>query len=660
MKKKIAILLVLLSGILFSSCGSDSKDAGETYTFSTASGTVTLIHLNDLHAHLLSHSEQVRKSDGSVKVGERGGLARIATKINQIRSSNPDNILVNVGDTFHGGAEAMFSNGNAIVDPVNALGIDVGTPGNWDYAYGPLVTNARFGNYSHPDVKRPNYKNLAANASYRIPPNMVGYPSPSAGIQQLFNYHAGDPFLDATTIIERGGLRIGIIGITSDIVERMHPLMAFNIEFTQGEENYLNLITKYTNDLRNVKKVNLVVVISELGIHRDYRLANILPQDSVDLFLSAHTHETTFEKLSSTSGAIVVESGDDTYLGQMDIVFEKGHPVDYQWKLHEISPSLAEDSAIKKLVEEARAPYLAASDTKPITIPVITPFSAFLSDEQITELQSYMPQIYSDTLRHSIDEVIGYTKVPLDRRQSLENNLNNAVADMMLDYAQSNIDPDIKVAITPGFRFDSSVIPSYDDYLADGQNSDLYYYQVEDNALLDGSITTADAYRFFPAPYVLAWGQTSGSNLISNVLELNLEDVFSSDVFHHSGGWTDGYSGIQLSVDLAEATGKRIQSIAYKDGTPLLESDTIKMIGCARPMDVDAPTTLCSYSGFTNVVTIENPQYSGYAFSSADFFIYGIQNGLLDSVSARRTIQDTSETAMWPQSEFYQPLEGVN
>ena len=75
---------------------------------------------------------------------ERGGLARLATLIKKIRSENPNSVLMNIGDTYHGGVEGLFTNGNAIVDPVNALGIDVGVPGNWDYAYGPGVFRLRY------------------------------------------------------------------------------------------------------------------------------------------------------------------------------------------------------------------------------------------------------------------------------------------------------------------------------------------------------------------------------------------------------------------------------------------------------------------------------------------------------------------------------------
>lgn len=76
--------------------------------------SVTFIHMNDLHAHLTPHLDVV-----------------------------PDAPL---GET---------SDKTKIVEPVNALGIDVGVPGNWDFAYGPLVTRMRYTNLPMTRFMRP-------------------------------------------------------------------------------------------------------------------------------------------------------------------------------------------------------------------------------------------------------------------------------------------------------------------------------------------------------------------------------------------------------------------------------------------------------------------------------------------------------------------------
>lgn len=628
--------------------GGDYDDGNDDK--SDASGTVTIIELNDLHANLVSHAEQVRTGGETVIVENRGGLARIATKINQIKSENPNNILLNIGDTFHGGAEAMFTNGNAIVEPVNALGIDVGVPGNWDYAYGPVVTNARFGNLEKEEVLRPNYPNIAANVVYKMPEMAEGAPFMERMVENMFAFSSGDEFLPASIMLERGGLKIGVIGLTSDIVEKMHPMMAFNLNFSKGKSDYLELLDRESERLKS-KGANLVVVASELGIHKDLELANSLSSGIVDIFFAAHTHEATFEKIISQSGAIVVEAGNDSYLGQMDITFDKGLPIYYNWTLHAIDESISEDPSIKAIVEAVRAPFLV--ENPDMEIPVVSIGSGGMMNS--------MMQVSTQKLNYSLDKVIGETHVPLERRNSLENNFNNVFTDLLRNYFGADI------AITPGFRFDSSVIPTEENYHYDGHDHDHdhdheiseYYWESENNHILDGRVTVADVYRFFPAPYHVGQGFISGENL-KRLIEQNINAVFSTNIFDQEGGWVDGFSGIELIVDLAMPLGKRIISLLDSDtGEVIRDEEKLHAIGCTRPKDPDPEHTLCSYTLFEDVETITGE--NGENLAASDFLIQAIIDGKLSdgSLEVRKSITDQNQTILWPDLEFYQPLEGV-
>lgn len=121
-----------------------------------AATTITFLEYKDLHAHLVPHLDLVRapgsacpdendhfeaatagQLDASTIIGVRGGVARLATLMKQIRATSTNVVAMNIGDAYHGGAEAFYTSGEAIIDPVNALGFDVGVPGNWDFAYGP-------------------------------------------------------------------------------------------------------------------------------------------------------------------------------------------------------------------------------------------------------------------------------------------------------------------------------------------------------------------------------------------------------------------------------------------------------------------------------------------------------------------------------------------
>ena len=580
------------------------------------SQTITFIHFNDLHAHLTSHADVVPDASpgqpaNATKVVMRGGLARTATMIKRIRAQNPDSILMNIGDTYHGGVEALFTNGNAIVDPVNALGIDVGVPGNWDFAYGPMVTRLRYFDTSQADlrmlgrmaskfmpggdIKRPSFPNLAANMTYSMPPRKAGK-SPLA----------------PTMLKQVGGVSVGFIGITSDVVQMMYGPLAMGLNFVQGEENYKNLIQKYARSLRN-QGAQVVVVMSELGIQKNFRLAQIIEPGLVDVVFSAHTHEAIFEPLKSASGALVVEAGNDGYIGQMDVVVNNGKVTARKWKLMPIGSDIPEDSVVKRLVDAARAPFLVANPNLSMPMPIL-----------------------GQRLTQSIATVVGHSAQPLDRRHALESTFNDAFAEALRHKAGTQL------ALTPGFRFDAVV----------GRPGGL---PMEDNTVVQDKITLEDVYRFFPVSYTLATGKVTGKR-IKEIMENTLTHVYSPNVFNQGGGWFDGFGGLTGNINLAMPDGQRVSRLATKDNRqPMRDQDVFSIVGCTRPMESDG--VLCSYDGFTQVSPLQNPE-TGDAWTVADIFVDMLAGSGLPKVTGHN-FNELSGERVWPQGTFIQPLAGV-
>lgn len=606
--------------------------------------TITFIHFNDLHAHLTPRLVAVPdaptgQTASGTKLVERGGLARFATLIKRIRAENPNSILMNIGDTYHGGVEAFYTNGNAIVAPMNALGVDVAVPGNWDFAYGPIVTRRRYtdlpmtrimdvaqgprermrerffdrsrgGSDNEADdgndgafdrmeqmmspmgeVERPDFPNLAANVTLDFPP-----------------MRRGETLMPPTLMKTVGGVKVGFIGITSDMVPRMHKMLVFGLTFLEGEKDYKELVERHARELRG-EGAQIVAVMSELGIHKDYRLANIIAKGSVDVFFSAHTHEAVFEPMTSKSGALVVEAGNDAYLGRMDVTLKNGAVSTREWQLLPVSGDIPEDPAMKTLVDRARAPFLAKD----------------------VNMQPQMPMM-SQRLRQPIDTVVGKTRGPLHRHHVLESSFNNAMTDAVRGIAGTD------VAMTPGFRFDAVVGAP-----------------MEGEAVADGDVTIEDLYRFFPAPYEIAVAEVDGDRLRA-LMEQSLTFVFSPDVFQQSGGWFEGYSGIRMILDLARPDGQRIQGIKLKDSGAAITADSrISIAGCKRPFD--SAGTLCSYPGFDNVEALINPETDA-AWTPIDILAHALSQGPLPAAN-RRDIEDLNRTPVWPEAPFVQPLTGV-
>lgn len=562
--------------------------------------TVTFIQFDDLHAHLTPHKDLITR-DGQTAVVERGGLARLATLVKKIRAENPNSVLMNIGDTYHGGVEGLFTNGNAIADPVNALGVDFGVPGNWDFAYGPAVFRLRYAAGLTPlqtrmlqaaagSVKKPNFTNLAANLTYAAPSPNTGYVMPPNAIRSI------------------GGVKVGFIGLTSDIVAQMSSVLAMGFSFTQGEAGYTTLLNTQAAALR-AQGAKLVVVMSELGLHKNYRLADVIQPGAVDVIFSAHTHEPTAKPLQGRSGTLVLESGNDGNLGRLDVEIGGGRKPTYQWSLLPVDRTLAEDVSVKALVDAARAPFLVANPK--LTVPML---SANLR------------------LTQAIDTVVGYVNTPLDRRHALESSFNDVWAAALRDYAQTDL------ALTPGFRYDAVIAASGTHY--------------EDGAIANGAVTIEDVYRFFPVPYTLAAGNVSGARL-QQILESQLQAVFSLDGFKQEGGWLDGYAGLAAQVDLSAADGRRVQALALKtSGIAITPDSVLSVAGCQRPND--GSTALCANEGFSNVTGLIDPA-TGSAYYVQDLFAKLLGNGAIYNAAAKG-ITDRAATPLWPAQPFVQPL----
>ena len=577
--------------------------------------TITLIEYNDLHAHLTQHKDIVKTSTGT-QVIKAGGLPQIKTVIDAIRSANCNSILMNIGDTFHGGVEAFYTDGNAIADPVNAMGFNIGVPGNWDFAYGVDITRDRYENIaataytgcssssktkttksstttstSTSSTKQPNFVHLAANV--------------------VNDDETQSQWLAPTHIIDVSGVKVGFIGITSDIVPDMSATLARTFIFLKGQDNYRDLINKYAAELRT-QGANIVVVMSELGIHKDLKLGAVINSGAVDVIFSAHTHELTRTPITTASGTPVVEAGNDIYVGQMDIKYDTKAKaiVSKQWKIIEVTSDIAPNSTVQALVDEARAPFLA-------------------SDVNMTK--------NTMTLTQPINTVIGYTTQPLDRRHALENKFNNAYTKAYKQIVGTQL------VSTSGFRMDS-VIPKPG-------------ITLEDNTVTDGAITLEDMYRFFPFHVPLSTATITGSNLKS-LIENSLVKTFSTDVFAHVGGWYAPYAGLDLTVNLAAPDGARVQQMILTDtAQPVQSADVMSVAGCAGLASEEGD--LCGESGYENVTALPNPTDSSDSqWDALNMFIYAVQNGYVDGVESD-FVHDTNNTSLWPDSDYFQPLYGV-
>ena len=630
---------------------------------------LTFIELNDLHANLVGHKDQIRKPDGTVGIEVRGGMARLKTLIKGARASNPNTIVMNIGDTFHGGVESFYTLGNAVATPLNALGIDVGVAGNWDFYFTPAITRARYGRivglesdvvnatlpgFANPvPIKRPNFPNLGAN------------------VKDITDFMMPQDFFAPTHMIERQGVKIGFVGFTSDIVEEMHPLLAEGMDFAYGLEEHKNLAIKHARELRK-QGADIVVLMSELGIHKDIELSKAmglmkangtLEAGLIDMVFSAHTHEATEQMVTTTSDgrtlyAPVVESGNDGFLGRLDVTMkykdatttttgigprrvtktEQNWVVARKdWKLIPVDASVPEDPAVKKLVDAERAVFL-----KPNPNVHALPFIVQTLNQPINTV---ITRLEAGSVVHQNDVLSGI----VSRHHSNESTFNNAFTQMLVALSRDpSLDiPDAQVSMSPAFRMGASLPEAG--------------YLMENGAIASGDVTLEDVYRFFPMYYGVVTAQTTGADLKRRI-EASLKHTYSSDAFNHGTGWAMAWGGVKQTLNLANGDPvkdgqlSRVLALHYDSGKEVKDSDIVTVIGCRR-LPIDYRGTVCGQPGFTNEQTVKRPG-GVLPISMIDLVVGALQKGYKFSTS-RTAVEDLGRVPMYPETPFVSPLEGA-
>lgn len=285
---------------------------------------VTVLHMADTHAALEAHHEIFFDAGGAPVFRPAGGYALLAAAIQAERAARPGaTLLVNVGDTFHGSAVAEWTEGAAIVPVVNALGIDVFVPGNWDYAYGPQTFRRRMRELNHP---------VAA--------------------LNLVDATTGERLFARSVVRTVNGVRVAVIGITSVIVDKsMAPDYSRGLRFTFKEGAQAEV------DRLRRDGVEVVVLATELGLAQETRLARELKD--VDFIFGGHTHERT-ERPVIEGGVPVVQSGSEgSFLSRVTFRVRGGRVAGYEHRLVEVTPErYRPDPQVSRLVEEARRPFL--------------------------------------------------------------------------------------------------------------------------------------------------------------------------------------------------------------------------------------------------------------------------------------------------------------
>ena len=298
---------------------------------------LTILHTNDFHSRI----EPINKYDsgcGEKDAAENacfGGSARLATGIKAAREASDNTLLVDGGDQFQGSLFYTKYKGKAAAELMNTLGYEAMTVGNHEFDDGPKVLRAF--------MEAIDFPILLANADISKEPELADA-------------------LKSSTVIEKDGERIGLIGITpADTAELSSP--GPNVSFADPVAALKREVAALTG-----QGVTKIVVLSHSGYAVDQRVAAEVP--GIDVIVGGHTNTLLSNTNKKAKGpyptmikgpegdvAIVQAYAYGKYLGQLDVTFDdagiviaaSGEPII-------MDGEVVEDSALKTRIAELAKP----------------------------------------------------------------------------------------------------------------------------------------------------------------------------------------------------------------------------------------------------------------------------------------------------------------
>ena len=257
--------------------------------------------------------------------GRVGGLDRVATVVKSIRADRPDAILLDGGDTWHGSYTCHHTQGQDMVNVMNALKTEAMTF-HWEFTLG----------------------------SDRVHEIIDTLPFPALG-QNIFDAEWDEPaeYFKPYTFFERGGSKIAVIGQAFPYMPIANPSWMFpEYSFGIRDENMQAMV----DEVRGLG-ADLVVVLSHNGFDVDKKMASIVT--GIDIILSGHTHDALPEPVLIDNTIIVASGSNGKFVSRIDLDVRNGQMMGFKHKLIPIfSDVITPDPDMAALIDGERAPYV--------------------------------------------------------------------------------------------------------------------------------------------------------------------------------------------------------------------------------------------------------------------------------------------------------------
>ena len=260
---------------------------------------ITILHTNDVHSHI----EPFEPTDA--KFPNQGGVSRRYTLIENIRTENPNTLLLDAGDIFQGTPYFNFYGGELEFKLMSMMRYDAATIGNHDFDNG---IEGLYAKLPHAD-----FQFLSANYD--------------------FSNTVMDGHVKPYKIFSKEGIRIGVFGLGIQLEGLVGKKMYKETVYLDPVE----IAADTARNLREEENCQLVICLSHLGYHyqtdkiSDLRLASLTKD--IDLIIGGHTHtfldKPTVTQNSEGKNMLINQVGwAGINLGRIDFYFDDDEKVE--------------------------------------------------------------------------------------------------------------------------------------------------------------------------------------------------------------------------------------------------------------------------------------------------------------------------------------------
>ena len=480
--KKVGLMISLsLSFILMCGCGSGNQTSKQENNTTT---DLQILATSDLHGKFVPWDYALDEESKS------GSVAQLSTAIQKIRTDNT--ILVDAGDTIQDNSADIFLDDDIhpMISAMNSLQYDVWVTGNHEYNYG-MDTLKKV-------IKQQKAKVLTGNV-----------------------YDAnGTSLADSYTIIERNGVKIGIIGMVTPNITRWDSVNLKDWTVTNPVDETKKVIKEIED------QTDVLIAVEHIGIKNEYGVEGSGAEDlakacpELDVIVAAHEHQQVAGE--TINGVLVVENKNSgATLSEIHIMLEQDK--DGNWSIQEktsesldISSFEPDEDLMKKL-----EPFDKKAKEDANTVIGNLKGGSLAPDNEIQEIPS--AQIQDTALIDLIHEVqMYYTDADVSSAALFNMNANLQEGEIR--------------------KCDTSLVYKYANTL----------YKLE--------MTGAQLKKY------MEWSASYYNTYQPDDLTISFNEEIRAYNY-------DMFEGVNYEIDIANPPGSRIKNLTWPDGTPVKDDD---------------------------------------------------------------------------------------